>query len=136
MLLWYKLASGLTGTTIGFALVTGGVCVGVGNIIAKRAAGTHGADMFALTVWSSLVPPLPLLIGLGSKAAPLRRIVASMSLMAWGCVLVMSYGATLFGFGSWNALLHRYPTTLISPFALLIPISVSRRRIFSARRWR
>ena len=35
----------------------------------------------------------------------------------------MSYGATLFGFGSWNALLHRYPTTLISPFALLIPVS-------------
>jgi O-acetylserine/cysteine efflux transporter len=35
----------------------------------------------------------------------------------------MSYGATLFGFGTWNALLHRYPTALISPFALLIPIS-------------
>ena len=27
------------------------------------------------------------------------------------------------GYGSWNALLHRYPTTLISPFALLIPVS-------------
>ena len=54
-----------------------------------------------------------------------RRLVpsAAMSPMAWGCVLVMSYGATLFGFGSWNALLHRYPTALISPFALLIPIS-------------
>ena len=46
-----------------------------------------------------------------------------MSPLAWGCVLVMSYGATLFGFGSWNALLHRYPTALISPFALLIPVS-------------
>jgi hypothetical protein len=32
-----------------------------------------------------------------------------MSPIAWGCVLIMSYGATLFGFGSWNALLHRYP---------------------------
>ena len=49
--------------------------------------------------------------------------VAGMSPLAWGCVLVMSYGATLFGFGSWNALLHRYPTALISPFALLIPVS-------------
>jgi O-acetylserine/cysteine efflux transporter len=126
VLLWYKLASGLTGTTIGFALVIGAAFAwAVGNIIAKRAAGTHGADMFALTVWSSLVPPLPLLaLGFaleGGSATP--HIVASMSLMAWGCVLVMSYGATLFGFGSWNALLHRYPTTLISPFALLIPIS-------------
>ena len=32
-------------------------------------------------------------------------------------------GPTLFGFGSWNALLHRYPTALISPFALLIPVT-------------
>lgn len=122
----YKLASGLTGTVAGFALVVAAAFAwAVGNIIAKRGAGEHGADMFALTVWSSLVPPLPLAAlslafegGLGVAHA-----VASMSPVAWGCVLLMSYGATLFGFGSWNALLHRYPTTLISPFALLIPVS-------------
>ena len=56
-------------------------------------------------------------------AGRVPHAVASMSLLAWGCVLVMSYGATLFGYGSWNALLHRYPTALISPFALLIPVS-------------
>ena len=57
----YKLASGLTGTLAGFALVIGAAFAwAVGNIIAKRGAGDHGADMFALTVWSSLVPPLPL----------------------------------------------------------------------------
>jgi O-acetylserine/cysteine efflux transporter len=121
----YKVASGLTGTAIGFALVIGAAFAwGVGNIIAKRAA-EHGADMFALTVWSSLVPPLPLLtLGWAFEGgADTPRIIAAMSPLAWGCVLVMSYGATLFGFGSWNALLHRYPTALISPFALLIPIS-------------
>ncbi len=98
----------------------------VGNIIAKRGPATHGADMFALTVWSSLVPPLPLARAGRSRsraAPPVFGTVASMSLVAWACVLVMSYGATLFGFGSWNALLHRYPTALISPFALLIPVS-------------
>ena len=41
----------------------------------------------------------------------------------WACVLFLSWGATLFGLASWNALLHRYPTPLISPFALLIPVS-------------
>ena len=57
----YKVASGLTGTAIGFALVIGAaIAWAAGNIIAKRGAGAHGADMFALTVWSSLVPPLPL----------------------------------------------------------------------------
>ena len=122
----YKLASGPTGTVVGFALViVAAFAWAVGNIIAKRGAGDHGADMFALTVWSSLVPPLPLaalaFVFEGGMAA--QQAVASMSLVAWGCVLIMSYGATLFGFGSWNALLHRYPTALISPFALLIPVS-------------
>ena len=122
----YKIASGLTGTVIGFALVIGAaIAWAAGNIIAKRGAGDHGADMFALTVWSSLVPPLPLAaLGFAFEGGPdIFRAVAAMSPLAWGCVLVMSYGATLFGFGSWNALLHRYPTALISPFALLIPVS-------------
>jgi O-acetylserine/cysteine efflux transporter len=122
----YKLASGLTGTLAGFALVIGAAFAwAVGNIIAKRGAGDHGADMFALTVWSSLVPPLPLaaLAFAFEGGTAVFGTVASMSVVAWGCVLVMSYGATLFGFGSWNALLHRYPTALISPFALLIPVS-------------
>ncbi len=121
----YKHASGGAGTFVGFALVVASALAwAVGNIIAKRGAGDHGADMFALTVWSSLVAPLPLAAlafafegGLAATDA-----VAGMSLLAWGCVMVMSYGATLFGFGSWNALLHRYPTALISPFALLIPV--------------
>ena len=123
----YKLASGLTGTAIGFALVIGAaIAWAAGNIIAKRGAGEHGADMFALTVWSSLVPPLPLAalgLRIRGRAATSSGQSPTMSPLAWGCVLVMSYGATLFGFGSWNALLHRYPTALISPFALLIPVS-------------
>jgi O-acetylserine/cysteine efflux transporter len=125
VLAMYKFSSGVSGTAIGFALVIAAAFAwAVGNIIAKRSAGQHGADMFALTVWSSLVPPLPLLaLGFAFEGgANTFRIIAGMSPLAWGCALVMSYGATLFGFGSWNALLHRYPTTLISPFALLIPV--------------
>jgi O-acetylserine/cysteine efflux transporter len=97
----------------------------VGNIIAKRGAGTHGADMFALTVWSSLAPVLPLLAisYLFETGGSIVQIVTTMSPLAWACVAVMSYGGTLFGYGSWNALLHRYPTALISPFALLIPVT-------------
>jgi O-acetylserine/cysteine efflux transporter len=41
----------------------------------------------------------------------------------WASVLFLAWGATLFGFASWARLLHRYPTALISPFALLIPVS-------------
>src|SRR5262245_25253120 len=57
----YKLVSGITGTFVGFALViVAAFAWGLGNIVAKRAASEHNADMFALTVWSSLVPPIPL----------------------------------------------------------------------------
>jgi O-acetylserine/cysteine efflux transporter len=122
----YKLASGMTGTMLGFAaIIASAIAWAVGNIVAKRSAADYGADMFALTVWSSLVPPLPLLaLGfLFEGGSSIFTSIVAMSPVAWGCVLIMSYGATLFGFGSWNALLHRYPTALISPFGLLIPVS-------------
>lgn len=121
-----RLASGATGTFIGFLLVVlAAFCWAAGNIVAKRGAGDHGADMYALVVWSSLIPPLPLaaLSWIFEGGAAAAHAVATMSLTAWACVAVMAYGATLFGFGSWNALLHRYPTALISPFALLIPVT-------------
>ena len=122
----YKLAHDSAGTFTGFALVVlAAMAWGTGNIIAKRGAGDHGADMFALVVWSSLVPPLPLaaLSFLFEGGTAAVHAVIAMSGKAWECVAIMAYGATLFGFGSWNALLHRYPTALISPFGLLIPVT-------------
>jgi O-acetylserine/cysteine efflux transporter len=49
--------------------------------------------------------------------------VVNASWLMWGCVFLMAWGATLFGFGSWAALLHRYPVGLVAPFGLLIPVS-------------
>jgi len=122
----HKLGAGESATFAGFMLViAAGLAWAVGNIIAKRGAGEHAPDMFGLVVWSSLVPPLPLaVISYAFEGGPAAvQAVVGMSALAWGCLFVMAYGATLFGFGSWNALLHRYPTPLISPFALLIPVS-------------
>jgi O-acetylserine/cysteine efflux transporter len=122
----YKFTSGASGSLIGFALViVAAFAWAAGNIIAKRAAGEHEADMFALVVWSSLVPPLPLAalsyVFEGGTAA--WDAVATASALTWGCVLFLAWGATLTGFAVWAALMHRYPTALISPFALLIPVS-------------
>jgi O-acetylserine/cysteine efflux transporter len=122
----HKLGAGAGGTFIGFMLVIASAFAWAsGNIIAKRGAGTHAPDMFALVVWSSLIPPLPLaaLSYATEGGASVVQMIGAMSPTAWGCVAFMAYGATLFGFASWNALLHRYPTALISPFALLIPVS-------------
>ncbi len=122
----HKLGAGESGTFIGFLLViASGLAWAAGNIIAKHGAGEHAPDMFALVVWSSLVPPLPLAVlsyALEGGPEAVNAVVRA-SAMVWACLAVMAYGATLFGFGSWNALLHRYPTALISPFGLLIPVS-------------
>jgi len=121
-----KLLEGAGTTFVGFVLVIlAALGWAVGNIIAKRAAGVHGADMFALVVWSSLAPPLPLLaISYAVEGGPrVWQAIVAASPLTWGCLFLMSYGATLFGFGTWNALLHRYPTPLIMPFALLIPVT-------------
>lgn len=122
----YKLRIGATGTLIGFVLVIGSALAwAVGNVVAKRAAGAHEADMFALVVWSSIVPPLPLAaLSYAFEGGPTAwQAVASAGALSWGCVLFLAWGATLFGFAQWAGLLHRYPTALISPFGLLIPVS-------------
>jgi O-acetylserine/cysteine efflux transporter len=122
----YKFMTGVSATLIGFALViVAAFAWGVGNIVAKHAAKEHDADMFALVVWSSLVPPLPLalLAYAFEGGVDAWRAVTTASPLAWGCVLLLAWGATLFGFASWAGLLHRYPTALVQPFALLIPVS-------------
>jgi O-acetylserine/cysteine efflux transporter len=122
----YKLTTGATSTLIGFLLVIAAALGwAAGNVIAKRAATEYHADVFALVVWSSLAPPVPLAIlsYLFEGGSNVLTAIASASVWAWASVLLLAWGATLFGFASWNGLLHRYPTTVVSPFALLIPVS-------------
>jgi len=122
----YKIQGGAASTFTGLLLVlVAAFAWGVGNIVAKRAAARHEADMFALVVWSSLVPPVPLLVAsyLFEGGPAMVHAIASASMLAWGCVIFLAYAATLFGFASWARLLHRYPTALVAPFGLLIPVS-------------
>ncbi|MFO1315674.1 MAG: EamA family transporter [Burkholderiales bacterium] len=92
---------------------------------AHPAAAGADVDMLGMVVWSSLAAPLPLALASwifeGGPAA--WAAVVNMTWVPWACVLFMAYFATLFGLARWNALLHRYPTAVIAPFALLIPVS-------------
>lgn len=118
-----KMAGGATASLASFLiLVASAFAWASGNVIAKRAGG---ADMLALVVWSSLVPP-PVLLLLSyafEGGVDALRAVANASWFAWLSVAFLAWVATLFGFSAWNRLLHRYPAALISPFALLIPVS-------------
>jgi len=126
LLAWHRADSAASATLVGFLLVIAAALAwAVGNIMAKRMMRGHGDQMLGLVVWSSLVPPLPLaLLSYAVEGGPAAvAAVLHMDALRWGCVLLLAYGATLFGYVSWNRLLHRYPTALVSPFGLLIPVS-------------
>ena len=90
------------------------------NIVTKKAGKV---DMFALVIWGSLVPPLPmialslLLEGPGAIAA-----LPGMSALSLGSVLFITYASTLLGYSGWASLLGRYPASTVAPFSLLVPV--------------
>ncbi|MGW4641499.1 EamA family transporter [Sphaerisporangium sp. NPDC004334] len=95
--------------------------LGVANVCVRRAEAPGG---LGLLVWSSLVPPLPLL-GLSALFEGPDRIRGAFSSFALGSVAALAYVvvlSTFVGFGIWNALLRRYPASAVAPFTLLVPI--------------
>ena len=105
-------------------LMTVGAAVfwAMGNTVTKQAGKI---DMLGFVVWSSLIPPLPLL-ALSLLIERPGAIPAAMQHITWvggGSLLFMAWCATLFGYGTWSVLLSRYPAGLVAPFALLVPIS-------------
>jgi O-acetylserine/cysteine efflux transporter len=94
---------------------------GAGNVVSKTAGKV---DMLSFVVWSSLVPPIPLLVlsmiieGPGAASAAL----SALTVKGAGSVLFIAYASTLFGYGLWNVLLSRYPASTVAPFSLLVPV--------------
>jgi len=118
-------ALGRTASVTALALV---LCVAAalswaaGNIVTRRVGVASG---LSLTVWSSLVVPVPLLAlsllldGPPAILTGLRHIDA----VTVGSTLYTAYLASLFGYGVWNTLLARYPAASVVPFTLLVPVS-------------
>ena len=93
-----------------------------GNIASRRAQISSG---LALTVWSSLVVPLPLLAlslvldGPGEVGHALGHLTLGNVLST----LYTAYLASLVGYGIWNTLLARHEAAKVVPFTLLVPVS-------------
>jgi O-acetylserine/cysteine efflux transporter len=93
---------------------------GVGNICNRRA---QAPDALGLLVWSSLVPPLPLL-ALSLVFEGRHQIGAAFANLRPGGVLALLYVvivSTGFGFGAWTWLLRRHPASRVAPASLLVP---------------
>lgn len=109
-------------TFVGFILlIAAAVSWSVSNILYKKAGDV---DMFSLTIWTSLIPPLPMLGGyyiFDAPTAPLP-VLSDVSMEGWLCLIYTACGSTWIGATLWGILLKNYPAPKVAPFALLIPV--------------
>ncbi|WGF86511.1 EamA family transporter [Marinivivus vitaminiproducens] len=104
------------------ALVLGGAFAwGISNLLLRRVPAS---DMAAVMIWLSLVPPVPLMVLSALFEGP-ERIATALSALSWTGVAAVAYTgflSTVFAYGAWGAMLRRYPVSVVTPYALLVPI--------------
>lgn len=102
----------------------------VSNIVirfANKEAERQGKklDMLGLVVWSSLVPPIPLMLLALFVNSPQEILTAltNLKLISVFSAFYLAFLATLFGYGVWTMLFDKYPTGKIAPLSLLVPVT-------------
>ena len=93
----------------------------IGNTFARRAKAKSG---LSLVVWSGLVVPIPslLLAMVVDSPAIVWESLTNLSVVAIASTLYTAVAASLIGYGIWNTLLAKYPTSAVVPFTLLVPV--------------
>lgn len=93
----------------------------IGNVLSRRAKVASG---LSLVVWSGLVVPLPALaLSMIVDSPPVVwDALTHLSWVAIASTLYTAVLASLVGYGIWNTLLAKYPTSAVVPFTLLVPI--------------
>ncbi len=94
----------------------------LGNITVKKAGKV---DIIAFLAYSSLfaAPVLALLSFYFEGWAVIKTSLLSASMTSVTVVLWQTIGNTLIGYGLWNFLLNRYNASVVTPWALLVPVS-------------
>ncbi|MGN6503685.1 MAG: EamA family transporter [Pseudolysinimonas sp.] len=102
-------------------LLLGSLSCAIGNVLSRRV---RAASSLSLVVWSGLVVPIPaFLLSLVVDTPPV--VFAALAHLNWVSILSTVYTAvlaSLVGYGIWNHLLARYPTSAVVPFTLLVPV--------------
>lgn len=103
---------------------------GLSNIVVRFAdqqCASRGEklNMLSLVVWSSLVPPIPLLgfALLLDSPDTLLNAVLHLSGSSIFSVFYLAFCATLFGYYFWSTLIAKYPATKVAPLSLLVPVT-------------
>lgn len=92
-----------------------------GNVIARQAKAASG---LGLVVWSGAVVPLPLagLSFLVDGPDAVLGTLAHLQPVTIASALYTAIFGSLVGYGIWNRLLARYPSSAVVPFTLLVPV--------------
>ncbi|CAN5390071.1 EamA family transporter [soil metagenome] len=99
----------------------GALSWGIGNVLSRASGATGG---LALTVWSALVVPVPLL-ALSLLVDGPAAVVDGIAAFGWQAGLSTLYTAglaSLVGYGIFNTLLGRNPSAAVVPWVLLAPV--------------
>ena len=108
-------------SVLGFVLcLLAGASWAVGNLLARTAGVTQG---LGLVVWGSVVAAPVLAVLALWQVGPARLPSALAGIDAAG-LLALAYLtvlATVVGFGTWSALMGRYPAAVVAPFTMLVP---------------
>ncbi len=97
-----------------------------GNLASRLAAAPKPLH---LTMWMTVVPPVPLLLlsllteGPERIGAALAASLAGDALLAWGGLAYTTVVATVIGSGIWTWLMARHPAGSVAPFSLLVPVT-------------
>lgn len=104
---------------VGLALLSA-LSWATGNLVFRSA---RGVSMFAVTVWASLLPPIPLALvslALDGPSALLVPVLAP-TWRGWFVLFYTVVPAMWLGYLVWGTLLRTYPAAKVGPISLLVP---------------
>ncbi|HSD76298.1 MAG TPA: EamA family transporter, partial [Solirubrobacteraceae bacterium] len=106
--------------------VLGGLGWALGNLSSRLA---RPDSPLRLTLWMSVVPPLPMLAlslvadgpaAIGTSLTTLGTRTGAVALVGLAFTVLV---ATVLGSGLWTTLLARYPSSTVAPFSMLVPVA-------------
>lgn len=107
-------------------VLAGGLGWALGNLASRRA---NAPNPLHLTLWMSVVPPLPLFAisfvaeGPGRIRDAMAASLSSAAIPAWiGLAYTVVLG-TVVGAGMWVWLMSRHPVSAVAPFSMLVPVT-------------
>lgn len=106
-------------------VVLGGLGWAFGNLSSRLAQAEHP---LRLTLWMSVVPPIPMFAlslvveGPGRISDALVASVEPDALPAWAGLAYTVVLGTVVGSGIWVWLLSRHPAGVVAPFSMLVPV--------------